>query len=778
MTRKRDCIPTYVGFAIVILYGLMGCTQTKGNIPFPPEAGLPQAQGSNKKTASEKTDTINTDTKTINKDTDIVDWLLKSRGLTRETARLDPQTLDTIASQQVMIQPNFLRLWKNPWEFPKFVYGVVDGFADVVTSTEGTGVFDVFGLSAYRTGHRAAAWLQFIPSLEPDKDKPIQKALEELARECKTTLTDTEKTDVDSNITKNNIPYELQIQIAKIILGAKKAKYFRDRAFRKYPKEKWQDAFDFTTKSPSLDESSDEAQNGTIINWDFGQAIDYDDLLIGASLNLKVICELDKFLKDPKVENKPENGEAKPITPTYTAVNISELKFEINTPLGKIAFNSKNENNTYQGEDYLAIIDMAGNDTYTGAAAASYKLDHPISTIIDCSGDDTYESDKNTPCSQGAGIMGYGFLIDDGGNDTFTAVNNAQGMCCFGVGILWARGGDDNFKGHTSVQGSAAFGVANLVKIGGNDSYYAYYTSQGFGFVGAYGVLIDTGGNDKYVAEPYDLIHPGVLGHDNLRNYNFCQGAGWGQRGDMFPGHSMAGGTGILEDLGGDDWYECGVYGQATAYWYGTGILYDKSGNDHYEGSFWVQSGTPHMGMTMFIDEAGNDTHHIWHAISLAGAHDFSVAFFLDKGGDNKYSAWEWKDKEGKDGKQTLKNTGIKGIGGGVMVGSAINNSIGVFMSIGGNDTYEFYTNSTFGFSNQNGTAGSWRYINNNIGIFIDVGGNDTFNTTVEKDTPATYDTAKSNAFWSRMPEKPGNKDKTFSMGINTPVGKVPEAER
>ena len=82
------------------------------------------------------------------------------------------------------------------------------------------------------------------------------------------------------------------------------------------------------------------------------------------------------------------------------------------------------------------------------------------------------------------------------------------------------------------LQGSAAFGVANLTKIGGNDFYYAYYTSHGFGFVGAYGSLIDTGGDDIYEAEPYKLVHPGVGGHDNLRNYNFCQGAGWGQRGD------------------------------------------------------------------------------------------------------------------------------------------------------------------------------------------------------------------------------------------------------
>ncbi len=744
---------SFLGISIVLIVSAVGLAQVKEPAPAP----VPTQPQSVAKLEG------------IVSDTDIVAYLLNTKGLTRETARLDPQTLDTLAAQQVMVQPHFVRYWKNPYEFPKFCFDLVKAQEKNISDTA-KGVFEQFGISQLRTGHRAAYRYEYVPELEPKKDMPVQEALLELAKKCDAIITEENRVAIANAL--KDVPPELQAYIAKLILGAREAKFYRDRAVRNYPKERLQHAFDCAVLGFATKEDTDEEFNDMdVVNWDLGQALDYDDLYTGAGLNLKAICELEAFLDKPAKAVTTE-GVA---TPTMVAVNISNLAFEIDTPLGKVVFNSKDEENTYQCENYLAIIDLYGNDTYKGPAAASYKLEHPISTIIDWSGNDTYAADKDTPCSQGAGILGYGFLLDNSGDDTFTAVNNAQGMCYFGVGLLWDRGGDDSFKAHTSAQGSASFGVANLVKLGGNDSYYAYYTSQGFGFVGGYGALIDTGGNDKYVAEPYDLIHPGKLGHDNLRNYNFCQGAGWGQRGDIFGGHSMAGGTGVLQDFNGDDTYECGVYGQATSYWYSTGILYDKSGNDKYEGSFWVQGSTPHMGLSMFIDEAGSDSYHVWHAISQGGAHDFAVAFFLDRGGDNKFSAWEWKDK---DGKQTLDNTGVKGSGGGVLLGSAINNSIGVFMSIGGNNTYEYYTNSSFGFSNQGMSPDSWRYGCNNIGLFIEIGGKPTYNTTVEKDTPANYGTPAMNSIWSRMPEKAGNQAKNFSFAINTPVGRVPEAER
>lgn len=693
-------------------------------------------------------------------ETDLIGLMLQEKGLTRETARLDAASLDALAAQQKMVQSHFLRYWKDPYKFPEFVYGVLDEQMKRCQHKK-RGMFELFGWSQIRNGSRAAIRFRFIPELEPDKEQPIQEALAKLAKECNVPLENYNNMVLAKAI--KNVPHEVQVQIAKFILGAREAKYYRDRAVRNYPQERLQHAFDCAIENFTVSDKDEtkEIEDKEIVHWDLGQALDYDDLYTGASINIKVIVDLEEFLKQPQTEQEE-------------SIDLTQISFEFNTPLGKVAFNGKDEDNTYQGEDYLVIIDLAGNDTYQGAAASSYKLEHPISTIIDWSGNDTYVADVKTPCAQGAGVLGYGFLVDNDGDDTFTAVNNAQGMGYFGVGILWARGGNDKFKGHTSVQGSAAFGIANLVKIDGNDDYYAYFTSQGFGYVGGYGCLIDTGGDDKYVAEPYDLVHPAKGGHDNLRNYSFCQGAGWGQRGDIFGGHSMGGGTGILQDLGGNDHYECGVYGQATGYWYGTGILHDQAGDDHYEGSFFVQSGTAHMGLTMLLDEAGDDTYHVWHAISQAGAHDFSVSYLIDKGGNDKFSAWEWKDKENK---QTLTPTDTKGSGGGTLIGSAINNSVAIFMNIGGNDTYEYYTKDCFGWSATRADVGSFRYKNFNIAMFIDVRGEDDYQIKITDKLPEGWRTIGNNSTWMRASYKSGNKDKVFSSAIDTEKGIILESK-
>lgn len=50
---------------------------------------------------------------------------------------------------------------------------------------------------------------------------------------------------------------------------------------------------------------------------------------------------------------------------------------------------------------------------------------------------------------------------------------------------------------------------------------YAYYESQAFGFTGGYGLLLDTEGDDNYIAEPYDILFPGTaLGHNDNVNYS------------------------------------------------------------------------------------------------------------------------------------------------------------------------------------------------------------------------------------------------------------------
>ena len=707
----------------------------------------------------------------VDKD-DIIGNILASKGLTRQTARPDAATLDIIASSQVMMQSHFMRYWKNPWIFPGFVYSITDWQAEKCEGPEG--IYRMFVMSTVRTGHKITGYIQYAPAFKSETDNPLVEALEMMYERCNKTLSKRVKSGIKKKM--KDVPPEVQLAMAKFIYAAGEAKYYRDRALRNYPKEKWQEAFDFACQAFKADTKDAHSgfENGSVINWDLGQKLDYDDLFTGAVPNLLAIMDLESFLKNPVAAKEESDKEAKKEGEKEAApkkIDLSDIKFEFDTPLGKLVFNGREENNTYKGNDYFLIIDLAGNDIYRGATASSWQLEHPISTVIDWAGDDKYIADEDTPCTQGAGVLGYGFLIDQAGNDTFKAFDNAQGMSYFGVGLLWATGGDDVFEARYLAQGSASFGVANLIKKGGDDKYYACYVSQGFGFVGGYGCLLDTGGNDRYIAEPYKLFKAATGGHDNLRNYSFCQGAGWGQRGDIAGGHSMAGGFGMLQDLGGDDWYECGVYGQATGYWYGTGVLHDKSGNDHYEGSFFVQSGTAHMGLTMLLDETGDDSYHVWHAISQAGAHDVSVSWLIDKAGDDKVSVWEWKDEKGK---QSLEPTDKKG-GGGTCVGSAINNSVGIFLNIGGDDTYEIYTGQSFGWS-LHGTEnwGSWRYNVFNIAMFIDVGGKDIYKV------PANAKWAKNirnNSKWVRI-DKKGNQDKSFSMGIDTETGIVREANK
>ncbi|MBI4835537.1 MAG: hypothetical protein HY811_12060 [Planctomycetes bacterium] len=698
-------------------------------------------------------------------ETDLIGALLHSRGQTRETACFDKDLVDPMLAQQALVQAHFKRYWKSPWEFPKFVYGLAD--ANESVSQKVGGLYDLFTIGTIRTGHRVTGIQDFAPVFEPKTGHPLIEALGMLYERCETTLSEAEKENVEALI--RNTPAEIQLALAKLVYAAGEAKYYRDRALRDIPKERWPKALEFAQQAFN---PKSEFEGGDIINWDFGLKIDFDDLYTGGLFPLTASLQMEKFLNQQLVAIK----EMKPKDEQIIELDIDLIDMEFDTPLGKVAFRGKKEDNTYNASDYLLIIDLAGKDTYNGSAGASWKLEHPVSTVIDWSGDDSYLADEKTPCAQGAGILGYGFLFDHGGNDTFRAFDNAQGMCYFGVGFLWVDGGDDSFEGRYAAQGSASFGVAGLVKSGGSDKYYACYTSQGFGFTGGYGFLIDRDGNDTYIAEPYKLFSPAKGGHDNMRNYNFCQGAGWGQRGDLSGGHSMAGGTGILQDLSGDDSYQCGVYGQATGYWYGTGILHDKKGNDKYEGSFFVQSGTAHMGLTMFLDEEGNDTYHVWHAISLAGAHDLSVSWFIDKGGDDTTSSWEWKDKEGE---QTLEESGIKDEGGGTLIGSAITTSIAIYLNIEGNDTYRFYSKDSFAWCLHRAPPSSWRYDINNIAMFIDLGGKDNYDLKNNPpDDLREWGKVGNNTAWKRITStkgEEGNPDKTFSIGIDTTTGKIKE---
>ncbi|MEW6250510.1 MAG: hypothetical protein AB1716_07670, partial [Planctomycetota bacterium] len=149
-----------------------------------------------------------------------------------------------------------------------------------------------------------------------------------------------------------------------------------------------------------------------------------------------------------------------------------------------------------EGHDALLIVDLGGDDTYTGPVAAS-AAGLPISLLLDLGGADTYTSDQGRP-AQGAGLCGVGILIDTAGADRYTAERYAQGVGQFGFGLLADLGGDDEYFCKFSGQACGYFGVGLLFDVAGDDKYKLYAEGQGLGGVGGVGVLADRAGDDRY----------------------------------------------------------------------------------------------------------------------------------------------------------------------------------------------------------------------------------------------------------------------------------------
>ncbi len=675
---------------------------------------------------------------------DVLGKLLSDYGYDRTDIKYDPEVLESlIQTDAKMAFPWFKRWWNNPLKVPMLVKQATNAVSGGWSVKNG--LFQEFLTGISRTGN-TVMWLPE-SKLEPypiDKEEPLLDGIKHIYASLGYDFSEYRAEEVRKLI--GNTPKEIQVPLADFLYSAANAYRYRDRALRNWPKEKWDYAFKVAL---ALTTDVGEIKDADALIWDLSDKFDYKDLYYGTIPLIYSIFKIENIMFGEK------------------NVNTTGFNFEIQTPIGKIAFNGDTDKNEYTGDDYLLIVDCGGNDKYLGATAATHSLDHPISVVMDFSGDDVYLATKRDKAAQGVGVFGIGILLDYEGNDTYEAWDNAQAAATWGVGLLWDKAGNDKFKARIFSQGAAQFGVANLVNIGGDDTYYAYYMSQGFGFTGGYGLLLDTEGDDIYTAEPYDLLFPGVLGHNANVNYSLCQGCGFGRRADLYDGHSMGGGFGILTDLKGNDKYIAGIYAQASGYWYATGILYDKEGNDYYDAYFFVQSGTAHMGITELLDEGGDDVYKARQAISVGGAHDVSISWHIDKGGNDKYECWyETEVKDEKTGEIRKEKTS-----GGILIGSSTANGMGFAINIGGDDTYDVLDKENMGkdaigYANHvvDPNANTWRNQIPDVGIFIDIGGNDTY----------SRDICGNNKSWNQKSKNYHHK-KSMGLGIDIETGVVPE---
>jgi hypothetical protein len=352
----------------------------------------------------------------------------------------------------------------------------------------------------------------------------------------------------------------------------------------------------------------------------------------------------------------------------------------IETPVGAISIRGDGDDSYDPTTDerlegpILLAIDVGGDDIYRIAAGATTAADHGVALHVDLGGDDyygyvevpsAYDVDGVLPSDdggrysgsatwgpithsphprQGAGILGYGFLVDlGGGRDEYRSLRFSQGFASVGVGALIDDGGDDRYECEAVCQASAVVGLALLHDRDGNDSYRAFQTAQSFAMASSFALLYERRGNDDYelvIDDPF--LYAWYSGYPYNLSMGQADGHGW--RSMTSGAVQLSGGLALLRDRAGRDTYTASVMSQGNGYWFGFGVLADAGGPDRYDAVAYSQGSTQHFALSAFLEGGGDDVfnrdtqeHYGAPRTALGGAHDLSVSVFVEAAGDDLF---------------------------------------------------------------------------------------------------------------------------------------------
>ncbi|MGQ9810815.1 MAG: HEAT repeat domain-containing protein [bacterium] len=278
--------------------------------------------------------------------------------------------------------------------------------------------------------------------------------------------------------------------------------------------------------------------------------------------------------------------------------------------------------NRYQGS-FALIIDLGGKDTYN----LKGDVDTPIKLIIDLDGDDHYSGDD---FSIAGALLGVSIIFDLSGNDIYQAASASLGSAIGGLGVLCDFDGDDIYCCDAFGQGAGFLGVGILCDAKGNDSYTAGMNSQGFGYVMGAGCLLERSGNDIYYTK---MSQTDILRYDD-HYLTLSQGCAFGWR----PHYS--GGMGLLLECEGNDLYSSDIFGQGVGYWFAIGALVDRGGHDRYISYQYAQGAGIHLALGILIDNSGNDSYQS-KGVSQGCGHDLAFGLLADFSGSDSYTAYD-----------------------------------------------------------------------------------------------------------------------------------------
>lgn len=369
-----------------------------------------------------------------------------------------------------------------------------------------------------------------------------------------------------------------------------------------------------------------------------------------------------------------------------------EILVDRPTPHGRILLGGTS-GHWYRDLDAAFILDIGGNDFYSGNNGGSNGWALPVAACVDLGGNDAYESTLKS--CQGAGVLGVGALLDRAGDDQYIGLQWCQGTGYFGVGWLRDLAGDDIYRGRSLCQGVGLFGIGLLIDDAGRDRYEGDVHVQGTGLPGGIGAVIDRAGDDEYYAKG---LVPTSYGDAGIFDA-WSQGCGMGFR------TIASGGLGLLLDGGGADRMEAGNFSQGGGYYFGLGILRAAGRDgDRYIGSRYNQGFTAHQAVGVFLEDGGDDIYTTRQAVAQGLAWDECVTVFDDAQGDDTYQG-----------------------GGGFSQGASAHNSVCLFRDRAGRDTYEYTPGQALAGGNDyhGGTSFS---------LFVDEGGaEDVYNSAASR---------------------------------------------
>jgi hypothetical protein len=366
----------------------------------------------------------------------------------------------------------------------------------------------------------------------------------------------------------------------------------------------------------------------------------------------------------------------------------SEILLDRETPYGRFLIGGTSHH-WYRDLDAALIIDLGGNDFYTGNNGGSNGWDLPLAVCIDLAGNDAYESTLKS--CQGTGCLGIGGMLDVAGDDTYIGLQWSQGTGYFGIGWLHDLSGNDTYRGRSFCQAVGLFGMGFLLDEAGDDRYEGDSQMQGVGLPKGIGALIDRAGDDEYYAKG---LYPTGYGDAGIFDA-WSQGCGMGFR------TIASGGLGVIVDGAGRDRMEAGNFSQGGGYYYGYGIVHARGkDNDLYIGSRYNQGFCAHQAIGVFFEEGGDDLYTTRQAVAQGLAWDECVTLFIDEAGNDTYEG-----------------------GTGFSQGASAHNSFCFFFDRAGRDAYVYAPGQArAGGNNYHGGT--------SFSLFVDEGGQEDLYTT------------------------------------------------